>query len=680
MFHLKRLLAFFTFAVALLTITADSYGQCSGVFLKHTSTQFLPYQRLYLDSAADMNNDNRPDLLASQITTQINGSVRSRIYIIPNNGNGTFGAATFIDPPAQTPFANRYFVAKINNDTLNDIVAFYHGGSEPQSILVYINNGNGTFAPPVISSGGSRGYPYEFADLNNDGKLDYLGHNGGAVLSYSLGNGDGTFGSPVTIATTGGIAGSVDFNNDGKLDLVNWARIYINNGNGTFTQNDWNQYLASTESPFIVRDLTGDGLTDILASTSTGDFKLLRRTATGFDPTSYPGAGPGVGQPIYQTGNLNGDQYLDFVVSWRNENRKIVYTTGPAGLTRTESRQRYYTVNFLNKVYADFDGDGRDDLVQMTSFITNSELFLPHVTSINIHKNVCNEPGQTRIVDFDASGNTDYSFWNPATGDWSWRATPYDNETFQTETVNWGLGSLGDIPTPGDFDADGVTDRAVYRDSTGYWYIRRSSDAVWFVMRFGLPGDKPVVGDYDGDAISDIAVWRPSDGNWYIWYMGTQSFAAQHFGAEGDRPAPADYDGDLKTDVAVFRPSTGVWYTTASSNGVIAYSRWGLDGDRPMPADYDGDGKADIAVFRPSNGYMYLVLSYDSSAVYYPLGVTGSAPQPGDIPQIGDWDGDFVADIGFYRPSNRMWGSTIRAGAIFGADGAIPTSSIIPSQ
>ena len=80
---------------------------------------------------------------------------------------------------------------------------------------------------------------------------------------------------------------------------------------------------------------------------------------------------------------------------------------------------------------------------------------------------------------------------------------------------------LEDVPVPGEYDGDGQLDAAVYRTTTGEWFIRQGTAVR--VVPWGAPslGDVPVPADYDGDGRTDIAVYRTSAGQWFILNSST---------------------------------------------------------------------------------------------------------------------------------------------------------------
>ncbi|MEI7732036.1 MAG: LamG-like jellyroll fold domain-containing protein, partial [Verrucomicrobiota bacterium] len=238
----------------------------------------------------DYDNDGYLDFVMAGLMSDLSTRI-TRIY--RNNGNGTF-----TDINAGLP-GLRYSSGAwgdYDNDGRLDLIL--SGEASGNNITrIYHNDGNGVFSDSGVSLPGLQQGAVAWADYDNDGKLDFVltGYKSpNYVARIYRNNGDGTF-SDSNAGLPGVKTSSVawgDYDNDGYLDLVlngttnndpsgAITRIYHNNGNGTFS--DINAGLTgSANGGCAWGDYDNDGRLDLALSgdtvtDTTGDPFLLYR-------------------------------------------------------------------------------------------------------------------------------------------------------------------------------------------------------------------------------------------------------------------------------------------------------------------------------------------------------------------------------------------------------------------
>lgn len=272
----------------------------------------------------------------------------------------------------------------------------------------------------------------------------------------------------------------------------------------------------------------------------------------------------------------------------------------------------------------DFDGDGKTDIAVIRPSAANapSYWYVLHSSDASVRIQQFGL-GDDRFAggDFQGDLRADYTVWRSSNGTW-YNSQLIGDPATNFDAVQWGVPT--DVPVVGDFLDLGEDQQAIFRASEGNWYIRNPLNNTAVVINFGLPTDKLVPADYNGDGRTDPAIYR--DGLWAINPCIGCNAQFFQFGTSGDIPVAADYDGDGIDDIAVWRPSEGIWYLNQSAAGFTAF-QWGSAGDVPVNGDFDGDGKNDIAIWRPLTGVWWILKSSGGfSALQW--GQNGDMPVP----------------------------------------------------
>jgi hypothetical protein len=258
---------------------------------------------------ADVNGDGKPDLLVTHLCASPCDNIsppQGSVSVLLGKGDGTFRKAVSYATGGYFSFS--IAVADLNGDGRADLVVTSWCASnvnvancgDPGLVGVLLGNGDGTFQPVgVIGAGGTGTRAAAVADVNGDGKADLLvancgpfgcgDSNPGGDVAVLLGNGDGTFQSPITFGSGTYFAiSAADVDADGKVDIVvsNWTcannevgcvGVMLGNGDGTFQ--DAAPYdpesVNAGPNAVAVADLNGDGRLDLVATHGFGNGRSL---------------------------------------------------------------------------------------------------------------------------------------------------------------------------------------------------------------------------------------------------------------------------------------------------------------------------------------------------------------------------------------------------------------------
>ncbi len=693
----------------------------------------LGEQNYFLNSGrlADIDNDGDSDVVGSKYFAGFMGTANGFV-LLKNSGGGMYNSAPVYYPSSNS--SNFVTTARLNNDAYTDIIVSNTGNNySGNSVSVYFNLGNGTFGSPAsyFVGGGPVGIAAE--DFNGDNKTDlavatYGSFGSGNTVTILINNGDGTFAGPVLYPAGNSpikvSAGKLNSDNYTDLAVANEngkVNILLNSGTGDFSIRTEYTFILGGMSYLpnvLVSDIDNDSDPDVLYSNNalgSGNapaIGLLRNTGVIFSsPELIQTTNFAAGIRDIETADLNNDGWNDIITANANaratDGYQVMLSDGTGGFH--PSYRNNAGQNTEDVMVGDMDNDGKTDIMTADSY---SMQFTVHKNPGNgvFHVPAAFETGNSfsASVDFaDIDGDLDLDAVVSASG-----------RTATGVQVRY-MKNLGN----GNFDGGTVCSirgggvQAKFRDLNGdnkpdilfatainsapydFHYAINNGNGTFGAVQtkaLGSCGWYDIdAADLDNDGDNDVVVteWlgcvgiTESSRRIYISLNnGSAVFANPIIKIVSPQPAPiafGDFNLDGNKDIITGSAGAIIEISMGLGNGDImppvSYSVGEQGGATDIVAeDFNSDGKTDIASSNFWEGTTMSVLYGNGNGTFQPAVILPSAYSPdllnvsgitaGDLDNDGDKDiivGNNASNsLSLYYNNNGVFEYRMRAGAI----------------
>jgi len=281
----------------------------------------------------DVNRDGALDLVTANYFSK-------DVSVLLGDGQGAFSSGRQF---AIGAYPRTVQLLDVNGDGLLDVFAEDPGSYDyatrqylSATISVLLGNGDGSLQTQQrFDVGRNSGY-LQVADLNGDGHVDLITANFGTYnyktkqyddssVSVLLGRSDGSFEKErrFRIGELPSTLQIVDYNGDGRVDIVTGDSVLFGRGDGTF-QSEQPLLVSRSTVAVQVIDLNGDQRTDIVTLTQFELDDRNRQSSHGFVSVRLGSTGGAYGPEqrfavgetpaLVQVVDVNGDHVLDLVV------------------------------------------------------------------------------------------------------------------------------------------------------------------------------------------------------------------------------------------------------------------------------------------------------------------------------------------------------------------------------